>query len=44
MANLVRATAVLAVAWSAVAIGEAVDPSLVALTGRLVLAVGGIHI
>jgi hypothetical protein len=43
MVHLVRTTAVLAVVWSAISIGEAIDPSLVAWTGRLVLAVGGIH-
>lgn len=44
MAHLVRATAVLAVIWSAVAIGEAVAPSFFEWTGRLVLAVAGAHI
>jgi hypothetical protein len=43
MAHLVRATAVLAVVWSALAIGDVVDPSLMAWTGRLVMVVGGIH-
>jgi hypothetical protein len=44
MANLVRATAVLAVLWSVAAIGAAVDPSFCAWTGRLVLAVVGARI
>ncbi|MDB5363537.1 MAG: hypothetical protein JWO51_4834 [Rhodospirillales bacterium] len=44
MMYVVRATAVLAVVWSAVAIGGAIDPSFFAWTGRLVLAVGGIRI
>jgi len=41
MVYVVRATAVLAVVWSAIAIGGAVDPSFFAWTGRLVMAVGG---
>jgi hypothetical protein len=41
MAHFVRATAALAVFWSMLAIGEAVDPSFFAWTGRLVLAVAG---
>lgn len=44
MAHLVRATAVLAVLWSAVAIGGAVAPSFFEWTGRLVLVVAGTHI
>ncbi|HEV2673073.1 MAG TPA: hypothetical protein VGV37_00945 [Aliidongia sp.] len=44
MAHFVRATAVLAVLWSAVALGGAVDPSFFEWTGRLVLAVAGAHI
>ncbi|GGF13134.1 hypothetical protein GCM10011611_18550 [Aliidongia dinghuensis] len=44
MAHLVRATAVLAVLWSAFAIGEAVDPAFFTWTGRLVLAVVGARI
>jgi hypothetical protein len=44
MAHLVRTTAALAAVWSALAIGEAVDPSLIAWTGRLVLAVGALHL
>lgn len=44
MAHVVKATAILAVAWSAIAIGDAVDPSFFEWTGRIVLAVGGVHI
>ncbi len=41
MAHVVRATIALAVVWTMVSIGEAVDPSFFELTGRLVLAVAG---
>ena len=43
MANLVRATAVLAVLWSVAAAGAAIDPSLCLSTGRLVLAMVGVR-
>jgi hypothetical protein len=43
MAHFVRATGVLALFWSVVAIGEAVDPSFFDWTSRLVLAVAGAH-
>ena len=41
MAHFVRATAVLAVFWTMLAIGEAVDPSFFEWTGRLMLAMAG---
>jgi hypothetical protein len=44
MAHVVRATAVLAVVWFMIAIGGAVDPAFFEQAGRLVLAVGHIHI
>ncbi len=44
MVYIVRATAVLAVVWCAIAVGGAVDPSFFAWTGRLVQAVGGNHV
>jgi hypothetical protein len=44
MAHFARGTAVLAVLWSAIALGEAVDPSFFEWTGRLILAVAGAHI
>jgi len=43
MVYVVRATAVLAVVWSVIAISGAVDPAFFAWTGRLVMAVGGGH-
>ncbi|HLZ64865.1 MAG TPA: hypothetical protein VKQ29_01480 [Aliidongia sp.] len=43
MVHVVRVTAVLAVLWSILAIGGAVDPSFFAWTGRLVLMVAGGH-
>jgi hypothetical protein len=44
MAHFVRGTVVLAVLWSAVALGEAVDPRFFEWTGRLLLAVAGAHL
>ena len=44
MVHVVTATAVLAVVWVMIAIGGAIDPAFFEQAGRLVQAVGRIHI